>query len=126
MVIGVKIEPPKPQGDLRKSYNRAGMVVLNSFEEGFGLTLSEAMLCGAAVIGTNSGGIRDIIKDKERGLLVELDDVNELSESMLLLLNDTELAQRLSENGNKFAIENYRSDNLAQKYAALIKEAVSK
>ncbi|HPC12199.1 MAG TPA: glycosyltransferase, partial [candidate division Zixibacteria bacterium] len=91
----VRISPPIPQDRLRTVYNRAGMVVLNSHEEGFGLALSEAMLCGAPVIGAASGGITDIIAHERRGLLVEPDNTAALAEAILRLLADHPLRARL-------------------------------
>jgi glycosyltransferase involved in cell wall biosynthesis len=120
----VTIFSPVPQENLRKVYNRAAVVVLNSYQEGFGLALSEAMMCGAAVIGTASGGILDIVKDEETGLLVPLDDSASLAEAILRLLNNTSLRQQLADNGHRFARENYASGPLAERYAQMVREAL--
>jgi glycosyltransferase involved in cell wall biosynthesis len=120
----VTIHAPVPQDRLREVYNRSAVVVLNSYREGFGLTLSEAMLCGAAVIGTRSGGIIDIIEHERRGLLVPLDDSAALAAAMECLLRDQPLRQRLAEEGRRFALDNYASGPLAAKYAAVIRAAV--
>ena len=120
----VSVHQPVPQAKLRDIYNRASVVVLNSYREGFGLTLSEAMLCGTAVVGTNSGGIPDIIEHDRRGLLVEPDDIASLSEAMQLLLKDSDLRERLAAEGYRFARDNYASSALAKKYADLVRGAV--
>ena len=119
----VSIHKPVPQEVLREIYNRASVVVLNSYREGFGLTLSEAMLCGTAVIGTNSGGIPDIIEHNRRGLLVEPDDVLSLAEAMQLLLKDSDLRERLAGEGYRFAHDNYASSALAKRYADIVRKA---
>lgn len=113
-----------PQSELQKIYNSATMVVLNSVDEGFGLTLSEAMLCGAAVIGTDSGGITDIIKHETTGLLVEPDNHNNLADAILTLLNNNILREKLAENGYKFACENFSSNGPAEKYSQIVKSAM--
>ena len=51
---------------------RAAVVLQKSTREGFGLTVTEAMWKGAAVIGGNVGGIRHRIEDGVNGFLVEL------------------------------------------------------
>ncbi|MFZ1682561.1 MAG: glycosyltransferase family 4 protein [Candidatus Zixiibacteriota bacterium] len=122
----VVINQPVPQQQLRALYNQAGMVVLNSFQEGFGLALSEAMLCGAPVIGTASGGIPDIIKHNERGLLVELDNSTALADAMVQLLNDRALADRLADAGHTFALANYASGPLAARFAQIVQTALSR
>ena len=120
----VTLFPPVRQEELREVYNRATIVVLNSFEEGFGLTLSEAMLCGAAVVGTDSGGIPDIIKHQKRGVLVPLDDSAALAEAILELFDNSPLRQTLADNGYCFARENYASRPLAERYAQMVREAL--
>ncbi|MEA3297475.1 MAG: glycosyltransferase family 4 protein, partial [candidate division Zixibacteria bacterium] len=103
----VQLIAPVSQEKLREIYNRASLVVLNSWREGFGLTLSEAMLCGAPVVGVKSGGITDIIKHEERGLLVEPDDNRELAAAIIRLLKDQPLREKLADAGHRFASENY-------------------
>jgi glycosyltransferase involved in cell wall biosynthesis len=122
----ITIHAPVAQTELRSVYNRAGMVVLNSCNEGFGLALSEAMMCGAAVIGTNSGGIVDIVRNNQTGLLVELDNSAALADAMMQLLNDEALRTRLADAGHQFAVDSYSSGPLAKRYAEIVKAAVQK
>ncbi len=122
----VHIKAPIPQNELRSVYNRASVVVLNSWQEGFGLVLSEAMLCGAAVIGTRSGGITDIIEHDRRGLLVEPDNSSALADAVLRLLNDSSLREQLAANGHRFAQETYASTPLASRYAEIVRQSVYK
>lgn len=117
----VILHAPVSQSQLREVYNRAAIVVLNSVEEGFGLALSEAMLCGSAVIGTRSGGITDIIEDGKRGLLVQPDSVSDLAEAITRLLSRKEFRRRLAEAGHKFALATYASGPLASRYASLVR-----
>ncbi|MFH1372450.1 MAG: glycosyltransferase family 4 protein [bacterium] len=120
----VKLSPPVTQPQLRTVYNRAAVVVLNSYQEGFGLALSEAMLCGAAVIGTDSGGIPDIVANEQRGLLVPVDDSTSLSRAILRLLDDDGLRRRLAEAGCRYARETYTSGPPAARYAQIVREAL--
>lgn len=122
----VLINQPVPQDRLREIYNKASVVVLNSFQEGFGLALSEAMLCGTAVVGVRSGGITDIIKNNETGLLVELDNSQQLADALLKLLDNEQLRSKLAETGHKYASETYASGPLTEKYALIIKQAAGK
>lgn len=121
----ITIHAPLPQKELQKVYNRASIVVLNSFEEGFGLALSESMLCGAAVIGTQSGGITDIIQHEKTGLLVPVDNPEKLSDAILRLSEDSQLRDNLSDAGYKFAQETYQSKPLANRYAEILKNALT-
>ncbi len=120
----ISIHPPLPQDDLRRVYNQASIVILNSYEEGFGLALSESMLCGAAVIGTDSGGITDIIEHEKTGLLVPIDNPEKLSDAILRLSQNDELRKNLATAGHTFATSTYQSEPLAKRYADIIKDAL--
>jgi trehalose synthase len=72
---------------------RAAVVLQKSTREGFGLTVTEAMWKGAAVIGGNVGGIRHQIEDGANGFLVNT--VEEAAARIVALLTDKELRRRL-------------------------------
>jgi L-malate glycosyltransferase len=74
-------------------YKEADLVVLpsrmiNGQAEGLGVVLLEAMALGIPVIGTNTGGISDIIHDKINGLLVPPDDPDALSKAVIKLFTE--------------------------------------
>lgn len=117
----VRIFDPIPQPELRKAYCRAGMVVLNSINEGFGLALTEAMLCRTAVIGTRSGGITDIIDDGRTGLLIPPDDAAQLADTILRLVRDHKLRTQIAMEGYKKALANFSSESSAKRYAAIFR-----
>jgi glycosyltransferase involved in cell wall biosynthesis len=117
---------PVSQRQLREIYNRASAVVLNSTGEGFGLALSEAMLCGTAVIGTASGGITDIVVDRERGLLVEPDNITALAEAMVSLLRNVPFRERLARHGYDYARDVFASAPLARRNAQLLTDALGR
>ena len=68
--------------DLAALYQRATVTVLPSVEEAFGLTLVESLAAGTPVVGTNHGGIPDIVDDEAIGRLFAADDVGELSRAL--------------------------------------------
>jgi trehalose synthase len=74
---------------------RASVVLQKSIREGFGLTVTEAMWKGAAVIGGRAGGITQQIDDGVNGFLV--DSVEQAAERIVALLKDRPLAARLGE-----------------------------
>ena len=119
----VSLVEPLPQQELRRVYNRATMVVLNSVDEGFGLALTEAMLCRTPVIGARSGGILDIIDDKVTGLLVPPDNSELLAEAIKLMIQDSELRRRLAEEGYNKALQRFTSVSSARQYAEIFKSA---
>jgi trehalose synthase len=72
---------------------RAAVVLQKSIREGFGLTVTEAMWKGAAVIGGNVGGIRHQIKDGANGFLVS--SVEQAAQRMVQLLKNEKLRRKL-------------------------------
>jgi L-malate glycosyltransferase len=72
--------------------------VLASKSEAYGYVLHEAGLAGLATIATNVGGIPEIITHEKNGLLVPSKNHIALSEAILRLLNNPELATELAHN----------------------------
>ncbi len=117
----VKIFDPVSQEELRTVYNRASLAVLNSVGEGFGLTLTEAMLCRTAVIGTKSGGIVDIIDHERTGLLVDPNSSTDLAFALRWILKDDNLREKLAEAGYQKAKDKFSSEATASRYTELFK-----
>jgi glycosyltransferase involved in cell wall biosynthesis len=89
--------------------------VLPSLKEGLGLSLMEAMASGLAVIGSNIGGIKSLIKDGFNGLLVEPASVDDLFQAILYLLKNPEKAESIGRNAQIFIKENFSSTNMIDK-----------
>ena len=89
--------------EVRERYRAGGVFVMPAVtdwkgeQEGFGMVLVEAMAFGLPVVATRSGGIPDIVRDGENGVLVPERDVGALTRGILRLLDDRELAARLAE-----------------------------
>jgi 1,4-alpha-glucan branching enzyme len=82
--------------DLRSAYREAWVLVLPSIlEEGLGMVLVEAGLMGRPVIGSDLGGIRDIIQHGHNGLLVPPGNSKALAEAILTILTNRNLAQQM-------------------------------
>jgi glycosyltransferase involved in cell wall biosynthesis len=96
----------------------ATAVLLPSVEEGYGLVIVEAALCGTPSIGTDSGGIRDLIRPEETGLLVPPLDAAALASAMARLAGNPELASRLGRSARD-AAAGRTSAPIADRLAAL-------
>ena len=78
------------------------IAVLPSKWEGFGLVLIEYMACDKPIIATNVGGIKDIIKDNENGLLISIESGKELVNKILELVKNNSLKINIIENNKKY------------------------
>ena len=76
--------------------DRASVLVLPSRSEGLPRIAIEALERGRPVLGTDAGGIPDIVRHDVNGLLVASESIPELSEAMLRLARDPDLVVRLA------------------------------
>ena len=82
------------QVDLLKLYAQADVFTIPSLIEAFGVVFLEAMSAGVPVIGTNVGGIPEIIQDGQNGLLVPPSNPMALAETIVELLRDKTLKEK--------------------------------
>jgi glycosyltransferase involved in cell wall biosynthesis len=73
----------------------ATVLVLPSRSEGMGRVVVEAGLRGRGVVGSRVGGIPDVVRDGETGLLVPPEDPRALADALVRVLTDRALAERL-------------------------------
>lgn len=122
----VSFSGPVNQEKLRAIYNRAGIILLNSIKEGFGLTLVEGALCGALPIGVRSGGIPDIIEHESSGLLANPDDAESLANVLQEALENPERAEALAQIARQSALERFAGAAVARKYAEIYRKAAER
>jgi glycosyltransferase involved in cell wall biosynthesis len=95
---------------LRKAYKASWVLVLPSiWEEGLDMVLVEAGLMGRPAVGSNLGGIRDIIHPGENGLLVPPADPKALTDALMTFLMDRDLTRRMGLANNRIAQEYLQS-----------------
>ena len=96
-------------------------VIMPSGVETFGLVLIEGMHCGIPVIGSNKGGVPEIIDHGVTGLMFESDDVHSLVDEILRLYNDKVLQIRLAQEGRLKARKMFVAE---QQYRKVLKALV--
>ena len=84
--------------------------VLPSLSEGVPRSIIEAMALGLPVIATNVGGIPDIVKNGQNGILVPVKDEERLAEAMIKLGGDAKLRQSYGDKGKEIALPEYTID----------------
>ncbi len=90
---------------LREIYNRCAVFLSPSHREGWGLTVAEAMACGAAVVSTRNGGIDDFGIDGVNALLVAPGDIRAMARAVTSLLADERRRFGLARQGRARAEE---------------------
>lgn len=111
-IININFRLPE---ELMEDMLESALLVVTSNQETAPMVIAEAMSMGLPVIATNVGGIRYMIRHNETGMIVEPNDIRELSDSLLKLLNNPKLRKTMGENARKEAIEKYDPKVIANK-----------
>jgi len=98
------------------------LFVLSSREEGMGIVLLEAMASGVPVVATAAGGIVEVVENTVSGLLVPPGDVDRLAESIISMLNDRALADRMAKNGRRRVAEMFSIETTVERTEKLYEE----
>ncbi|AME08367.1 N-acetyl-alpha-D-glucosaminyl L-malate synthase BshA [Bacillus siamensis] len=110
------------QDRVEELYSISDLKLLLSEKESFGLVLLEAMACGVPCIGTNIGGIPEVIKDQVSGFLVEVGDIQAASEKALAVLEDKQLSKRLTDHALKMVETAFSSQRIVSQYERIYDE----
>ena len=110
--------------ELPKIINQYAVYILPSFHEGNPKTLMEAMACGRAVIGTDVGGIRELIQHNKNGLLCKT-DADSIKLAINRLMKDRSLREKLGKNARTAIVEFCSLNKIFQKEYTLYQKVLS-
>jgi N-acetyl-alpha-D-glucosaminyl L-malate synthase BshA len=103
----------------------ADIFLLPSNAESFGLSALEALASGTPVIGTNVGGLPEVVRDGETGVLCGVGDVAGMSKAAIDLLTDEKKWQAMSRAAAADARERFAMDDIVELYEQLYIQATS-
>lgn len=103
------------RNDVIELLARAQVGALISSQEGFGLSLIEAMSLGLPVIASACGGMREIVCDGQNGLLVAAGDESQLAAALEQLVSDPQLRKRMGEAGLACFRENFTARAMVER-----------
>ncbi|KAF1679850.1 MULTISPECIES: N-acetyl-alpha-D-glucosaminyl L-malate synthase BshA [Bacillus] len=104
------------QDRVEELYSISDLKLLLSEKESFGLVLLEAMACGVPCIGTNIGGIPEVIKNNESGFLVDVGDVAAATACALSILEDEQLSKRFTKAAMEMLKNEFSSQKIVSQY----------
>jgi len=103
----------------------ADLVVLPSVRvEGLGVVLLEALASGTPVVGSRVGGIPDVVRDGETGLLSRPADPEDLARQCLRLLGDEALRRRTVDLGRRMVEAQFSWASIAERFDAVFRTCV--
>ena len=113
-----------PIEDLPRWYRRLTIYAFTSRNEGFGLTLLEAMSAGAALVASRAGAAELVVEDGVTGVLMPPGDVDTLVAALEPLLRDPAAAAAMGARARARVVEKFSLDkeasNIAEVYRALV------
>jgi|GEM_PF-6791575 len=108
-----------PNDKLSPYYSIANIVLMaGTFYESLGRMLMEACTYGVPVIGTDIGGIPDVIEDGKNGFLLKSQDITELRDKIKAILDNPSLAKKMGAYGKAKMKKEFSPD-------AVVKELIS-
>jgi glycosyltransferase involved in cell wall biosynthesis len=102
---------------------KAAVVVNTSEKEGWGMTVIEGNACGVASVSSDVPGLRDSVRDGETGLLYSFGDIDALSTSIIRLLLDPGLRERLVGSARDWA-QRFSWNRVAEDVENLLESAI--
>ncbi|MDM5331246.1 N-acetyl-alpha-D-glucosaminyl L-malate synthase BshA [Neobacillus sp. CF12] len=107
------------QENLDELYSISDLKLLLSEKESFGLVALEAMACGVPCIGTNVGGMPEVIENGKTGYICELGDIDDISTKAVFLLSNPQIHRQFSENGVSVVTTKFRAQQIVGQYEQL-------
>ncbi|MFV8828345.1 N-acetyl-alpha-D-glucosaminyl L-malate synthase BshA [Alkalihalobacterium sp. APHAB7] len=104
------------QKDVAEILSISDLLLLLSEKESFGLVALEAMACGVPVIGTNIGGIPEVIEDGKTGYICEVGDISTISDKAISLLTDEEMHKQMSVSARERVLDHFSSKDIVDQY----------
>ncbi|AYF01865.1 colanic acid biosynthesis glycosyltransferase WcaL [Paracoccus yeei] len=110
------------EGEVRRHLLEAHVFALASWHEPLGVALMEAMSCEVPTIGTAAGGVAELIRDGQDGILVPPRDPPAMVDAILRLAGDPDLARRLGQAGRERIVSGFGAEAGAETLIRLVAE----
>lgn len=105
--------------DMPGVYASLDVMILPSFDEGMPMAILEAMASAKTVIGTPVGDVPKLVLHEKTGLMTKAGNVEEITSSLLRVIQDDSLRQKLANNAFEWVQNNFTADAMAAKYLNL-------
>ena len=109
---------------VQSAIERSAVVVVPSMGEGFGMVALEAMERARPVIAAEIGGLGELVRDGETGLLVPSGDAEPLREAIVRLAGNLPLAQQMGDAGRRRALSRFLQTTCTERTELLYRDAL--
>ena len=101
--------------DVLSLHKAFDIFVMSSVTEGLGTSLLDAMAAGKPIVATRAGGIPEVVRDGETGLLVDPRDHHGMADALVRLLEDHSLRRRMGEAGLARARQHFSAERMVER-----------
>ncbi|WP_368504480.1 N-acetyl-alpha-D-glucosaminyl L-malate synthase BshA [Alkalihalophilus sp. As8PL] len=112
------------QKHIAELLSMSDLKLLLSEKESFGLVALEAMACGVPVIGTNIGGIPEVITHGVNGYLCEVGDIECVANYAIKLLKDDQLHAQFASSAEQSVQTTFYSHSIVEQYEAIYRDVI--
>lgn len=113
-----------PHTEIQRHYQISDVVVLPSLMEATSLSGLEAMSCGKPLLGTNVGGIPEIVEDGKNGYLVAPESAKEIADTLVEMLNNRDRLCKMGDYGRHLAVEKFSWNQVAKNTLSVYKQVL--
>ncbi|SFJ59194.1 N-acetyl-alpha-D-glucosaminyl L-malate synthase BshA [Thermoflavimicrobium dichotomicum] len=112
------------QDEVAQLISLADLLLLPSEKESFGLVALEAMACGVPTVGSNAGGIPEVVEHGKTGFLADVGDVEAMANYAIELLQNESLYHDFSQKGLERVEEKFCGQKIAAEYEELYQQVM--
>jgi glycosyltransferase involved in cell wall biosynthesis len=115
----------RPRAEVLTQFSKASYAVVPSLSEGFGFVVIEAFSVRTPVIGSNTGGIKEIIRDDKDGLLVNPGNADDLAKAMLSMNEDLDRVLKMGESAHQRFLNTFELHRVVHQLSTYIAKKLS-
>lgn len=95
------------------------ILVLPSLNEAVGRVLIEAAACGVPVVASNVGGVPEIVRDGETGILVQPRNIDSIATAIITLIEDREKRLKMGSDSKAWVTDRFGADAMVENFSRL-------
>jgi len=111
--------------DIPEILSATDVFILTSLWEGLPIAALEALASSRPVIATDTGGIREVIKEGDNGFLISVKDMRAMKDKLMLLLQDKTLREAMGEKGLSHLGSDFTQEKMVNRSQELYEGLIS-
>ena len=115
-----------PQNEIPYWLSASDIFVFPTYNEGLPNAVMEAMACSLPIIATKVGGIPEVVRDGQNGILIDKKSVISIEHSIEKLINNKNMCKKMGEYGRTIIEEKFTWNNSAKKLIGIYNSIINK